>query len=76
MNLLINPPFSFASSKLVVPIRVGYLSFAFCACRARRAMSSALSPFAARRKSAISRGRWRMMSVKSDATRPAKAPAS
>ena len=50
-----------------------YLSFAFCACRASRAMSSAVSPLAARRKSAISRGRSRMMSVRSDATRPASA---
>src|SRR5262245_34114359 len=38
-----------------------YFSFAFCACLASRAISSAVSPFAARRKSAISRGRWRMI---------------
>ena len=47
-----------------------YFSFAFCAGRASRARSSAVRPFAARRKSAISRGRWRMMSVKSDEPAP------
>src|SRR5579884_2896625 len=53
-----------------------YFSFALCACRARRAMSSAVSPLAARRKSAISRGRSRIISVRSEATRPALANSS
>src|SRR5262249_18826003 len=46
------------------------------ASRASAAIASAVTPFAARRKSAISRGRSRMMSVRSDATRPASASSS
>ena len=53
-----------------------YFSRAFFARRASRAMSSAVKPRAARRKPAISRGRSRMMSVSSDATRPASANSS
>jgi len=53
-----------------------YFSFAFCACRARRVRSSAVRPFAARRKSAISRGCLRMILVRSEATRPAIASSS
>jgi len=40
-----------------------YFALAFIACRAKRAMSSAVRPSAARRKSAISRGRSRMISA-------------
>src|SRR5215831_19006756 len=64
---------SSASSNTRTLLLERYFSFALCACRARLAISSAVNPFAARRKSAISRGRRRMISVRSDATRPASA---
>src|SRR5262249_17871928 len=64
---------SSASSNASTPLPEHYFSFAFCALRARRARSSAVKFFAARKKSAIWRGCWRMMSVRSEATRPARA---
>src|SRR4051794_23886627 len=53
-----------------------HASFTFCACRASRAMSSAVRPLVVRRSAASSTGRRLMISEMSVDTRPARASSS